>query len=277
VLPPFDQYLANLTRLTTVTDPTALTPEAGKIRVAAHSLEALATVDRESLAGWANTHADAIPTLGLVVGLSQEKLKNALRERLGSSAWLTLARERPAELVALLDDDFRLVELLEAQRRRAYEFGDVLVARAGTRTTARGAATAGRLVEDQIEEVALRLKLPYETRTRFQGRDHRTGPCDLAVPGAPDAQIVVAAKGFDSTGSKLTDAVREVQEMASVRRPAQYVMAVIDGIGWLSRKADLRTIYDLCDRGEIDGLYTITTIDEFQADLTEAAARLGLL
>jgi hypothetical protein len=44
----------------------------------------------------------------------------------------------------------------------------------------------------------------------------RTAPCDLAIPGT-DAVIVVAARGFDSTGSKLTDAVREVEEMTDVR------------------------------------------------------------
>lgn len=57
--------------------------------------------------------------------------------------------------------------------------------------------------------------------------------------------IAVAAKGFDSTGSKLTDAVREVEEMADIRLPAQYIMVVIDGIGWKSRIGDLRKIYHL--------------------------------
>jgi len=66
----------------------------------------------------------------------------------------------------------------------------------------------------------------------------------------------VAAKGFDSTGSKLTDAVREIEEMADVRQARQFIMAVIDGrgdgrrppsqaihhgghrrIGWKNRKA----------------------------------------
>ena len=58
-----------------------------------------------------------------------------------------------------------------------------------------------------------------------------------------NAAIAVAAKGFDSTGSKLTDAVREIEEMADVRLPRQFIMAVIDGIGWKSRQSDLRRIY----------------------------------
>ena len=78
--------------------------------------------------------------------------------------------------------------------------------------------------------------MTYETRTRFEGRFGRTAPRDLAIAaGGAVAQIVVAAKAFDSTGSKLTDAVREVEEMADVRKGNQTVMAAIDGVGWLSR------------------------------------------
>ncbi len=53
---------------------------------------------------------------------------------------------------------------------------------------------------------------------------HRSG-------AAVVAPIAVAAKGFDSTGSKLTDSVREVEAMADVRLPTQFIMVVIDGIG----------------------------------------------
>lgn len=89
--------------------------------------------------------------------------------------------------------------------------------------------------------------------------------------------LAVAAKGFDSTGSKLTDAVREIEEMADVRLPRQFVMAVIDGIGWKSRIADLRRLYDLWERQQIDGMYTLLTLDRFRADLAEAARLRGLL
>lgn len=98
-----------------------------------------------------------------------------------------------------------------------------------------------------------------------------TAPCDLVVPDSGNAQIVVAAKGFDSTGSKLTDAVREIQEMAEIRLPRQFVIAVIDGIGWKSRKADLRRIHGLWETQQIDGMYTLATLDQFRNDLEEAA------
>ena len=84
-------------------------------------------------------------------------------------------------------------------------------------------------------------------------------------------------KGFNSTGSKLSDAVREILEMADVRLPSQYVYVVIDGIGWKNRQADLRRIFELWENRTIDGLYTLAHLPQFQADLTAAALRLDLL
>lgn len=277
-IPTYDEYVASLSRITAHVDPTLDTPESAAINTAATSLTALPTVDLGVLGSWIEANPDAVPVLGLVVGLSQEKLKNALRQHLGSSSWTRLARENPSGVAGMLDAEFALVASLGAQRARTYTFGDLLVARAGTRVNATSAGTAGRLVEDRIEAIAVDLGLSYETRSRFEGRHHRTAPCDLAVPGAAgSAQIVVAAKAFDSTGSKLTDAVREVEEMADVRKPSQFVMAVIDGIGWLSRANDLRRIHALLQSGQIDGMYTLTTLGDFRSDLEHAARLRGLL
>ena len=112
---------------------------------------------------------------------------------------------------------------------------------------------------------------------RFTGRNNRTAPCDLVIPSGTTAEIAVAAKGFDSTGSKLTDAVREIEEMADVRQARQFIMAVIDGIGWKNRVNDLRRIYSLWERQQIDGMYTLATLDRFRDDLEYAAHLRGLL
>jgi len=79
------------------------------------------------------------------------------------------------------------------------------------------------------------LSLMTAARTRFTGRNGRTAPCDLAVLSGAHVVIAVAARGLDSTGSKLTDAVCEVEEMADVRLPTQFIMVVIDGIGSFGR------------------------------------------
>jgi hypothetical protein len=273
----FDDYLGTLGRLTGHVDPTASTPEAEAIKEAADTLAALPTVGVSALQSWAEQHPAHVPVLGLAVGLGQEKLKNALKDEFDTSGWVTLARTRSQDLIRWLDEDYDLVRMLSVQRQRSYDFGDLLVARAGSRVTATRAGQSGRKVEDEIEAIAADLGLPHETRTRFTGRNGRTAPCDLVVPSGASAEIVVAAKGFDSTGSKLSDAVREIEEMADVRLPRQFVMAVIDGIGWKSRQADLRRIHDLWVNQQIDGMYTLATLDQFRDDLEEAGRLRSLL
>ena len=65
--------------------------------------------------------------------------------------------------------------------------------------------------------------------------------------------------------------------MADVRLPRQFVMAVIDGIGWKTRLSDLQRIYTLWTRDQINGMYTLANIDLFRDDLEEAARLRGLL
>jgi hypothetical protein len=272
----FEDYLSALGPIRRVV-ATGDVAEHAVIQQAAEALTAMATVDRESLAALVQKRPEWVPTLGLAAGLSQEGLKNLLKHRLDTSGWITLARQRPKELIQALDEDRSLVAELEAQRARAYTFGDVLVARASSRQSAGTAIAGGRAVEDAIEKVVVELGLPYELRTRFEGRGSRTAPCDVAISaGGADAKIVCAAKGFDSTGSKLTDAVREIESMAEVRLPSQFVFAVVDGIGWKSRRSDLRQIFALLSSHSIDGLYTLALLDKFAADLDAAANRLGI-
>jgi hypothetical protein len=275
--PAFDEYLASLGRLTTHADPTVVTPETLQITGAAADLASLPEITGESLTKWLSEDPSRARVLGLAVGLSQEKLKNTLKHHLGTAGWVMLGKERPGDLVAMLDENYDLIRLVNVQRNRVYDFGDILVARAGTRQTASAGAASGRRLEDEIEAIAKQLGLLYQTRTRFTGRDGRTAPCDLVIPSSAHAEIAVAAKGFDSTGSKLTDAVREIKEMAEVRQPRQFIMAVIDGIGWKNRVSDLRQIYSLWERQQIDGMYTLATLERFHDDLLQAARLRDLI
>lgn len=274
---PFEDYVASLGHLTARIDPTASTAAGQEIKDTAASLEALEAVDLASLTAWAAAHPDHTYVLGLVVGLSREKLKNHLRNWFGTASWRRAALEQGEALIEKLDKEFDLSRLLHTQRGQSYTFGDMLVARAGTRATATTAGQSGRRIEDELEAIALSLNLPYVARTRFEGRNGRTAPADLAVPAAGRACVIaVAAKGFDSTGSKLSDAVREIEEMADARTGGQVAMAVVDGIGWKGRMADLKRIWTLWDTGEIDGLYTLASLSSFKADLDQFATLRGV-
>lgn len=274
--PTFDQFLGTIRRLggATVSDPVA----ADRIHQAAAARQALPSIDRTTLAEMVRAHPDWVPVLGSCVGLSQEQLKNNFKFHFNSSGWVTLVRTRAADVIEKLDEEFDVVARIRAERHRDWTFSDILVERSASRSRAGGAINRGRAVEDEVERLVAELGLTRDMRTRFDGRVSQTGPCDLAIPGGgAQAQIVCAIKGFDSTGSKLTAAAAEIEAMANVRKPSQFVYAVVDGIGWPSRQGDLRRIHRLWDDQAIDGVYTLSTLPHFGDDLRQAARRLGLL
>lgn len=254
----------------------ALAREAADV---AHGIEALTEVTRQSLADLIKQHPSWVPFLASCVGFGLEQLKRQLEHRIGSSGWVMLARRNPERIIAALDEGFGLVAAVREQRGRQWMFADVLVERARwSQRSASRSIVRGRKLENVVEETVQGLGLAYQMRVRFQGKGGRDAPCDFAIPrGGTDALIVGAVKGFDSTGSKLSDAVREMKEMADTRLPRQFVFGFVDGIGWRGRRADLRRIYDLWANHEIDGLYSLRTLDSFQRDLIEAARRLGLI
>lgn len=121
---------------------------------------------------------------------------------------------------------------MDRDRSRQWSFAEILTERQSSRLRASGSIGRGRSLEDRVEALVAALGLPFKMRTSFVGIGGATAPSDLAIPsGGPEAMIVCAIKGFDSTGSKLTDAAREVETLASTRLPRQFVFAVVDGMG----------------------------------------------
>jgi choline dehydrogenase-like flavoprotein len=129
----FQEYIDSLTNLSVATDPTVLTAEGAAIRAAARALGSIEVVSRAALNELIQEHPEYVLALGYAVGLSHEALKNALKHHLDTSGWIKLARENPASIIHMLDDQYDLVRLVDEQRHKVYEFGDVLVARAGPR------------------------------------------------------------------------------------------------------------------------------------------------
>lgn len=272
----FEEFMATLADL----GGTMVIPDEvhDMVEQAASAIGALPEVNQASLAALIAEHPDWVPILGACVRLSQETLKNQLRHRVGTSAWVQMARTEPMRIIAALDKGFDLVGEIRTQRNRQWTFADILLERYSSRSRASDAILRGRTLEDEVEIVAAELGLSRAMRTRFVGRDGREAPCDIAIPAGGDQALIVGfAKGFNSTGSKLSDAVREVEEMVDVRLARQFVFAFVDGIGWYSRVNDLRRIYRLWERQSIDGLYSLAHMGQFRQDLREAAIRLGLL
>jgi len=251
--------------------------------------ETLALCERatESIARTALTHDELAaivgadpaiaPVLAATVGLSQERFRTWLRSRFGTAGWVKLARHRPKALLSALDEDYALLDVLAHELSRAWTWADVLARVMSPRQRAGSSIRQGRDLEDAVEERVRALGVPYVPRTRFKGKGEKDAPADFAIPGGDGALIVVAVKGFDSTGSKLSDAAREIEEMVEVRTPNQWVFAVVDGQGWLRRQADLRRIHRLWERDLIDGMFTRAQLDAFSRALHDASRRVGLL
>lgn len=190
---------------------------------------------------------------------------------------MKLAQTKAVALADGFDSELDLVNVLEAQASRQWTWADVLARTMAPRQRAASSVEQGRALEDAVEGIVAALKLPFTPRTRFNGTGGQTGPTDFAIPAAgADTLIAVAVKGFDSTGSKLSDAATEIETMAEVRQPRQYIFAVVDGVGWLRRKNDLRKIHKLWTDNRIDGLYNVTTLPAFKQALSAAAKRHDL-
>lgn len=275
-LPTFEEYLETLSAV--APRSAAGDPEALELCVrATATISALSPLDRSNLANSIRAEPELIPVLAAAVGLSQEKLKTWLQVQFNTAGWITLGRERALDVVAAMDEEFGLLTTLATQAERQWTWADVLARGMASRQRAGSAVQQGRDLEDEVEAVIRILGLDFEPRTRFEGVGAATAPSDFSIPaGGPSALITVAVKGFDSTGSKLTDASREIEEMAKVRRPKQFIFAIVDGHGWIRRQNDLRRIHSLWERNEIDGLFNRASLSDFEAALQLAAKRLDL-
>lgn len=274
--PSFDDYVQSLAAVSP--QQAAAEPEALKLCAqATAALEAARPLDTAKLAALVNADPAIVPVLAAVAGLSQERFKTWLQSKFATAGWVKLGKADAAGLVNALERDFGVVALLEAQADRAWTWADVLARIMSPRQQAGAWVQQGRDLEDAVEDRVKKLGVPYVARTRFTGSAGRTAPADFAIPTGADALIAVGVKGFDSTGSKLSDAAREIEEMVAVKTARQFVFAVVDGQGWLRRKNDLRRIHKLREDRLIDGLYTQSQLADLETSLQRAAKRLELI
>ncbi len=73
-LPSFAEYVASLSQLSNPFDPTISTAESEEIRAVAGQPAGFATIDRATLVAFVADNPNAVPVLGLAVGLTREKL-----------------------------------------------------------------------------------------------------------------------------------------------------------------------------------------------------------
>ena len=203
----------------------------------------------------------------LFLGKGQEPVAHLLCDELGGArlTWSrlrSLAGQEPQRMAEALTA-LGLPVLIDQHLHRRWEVEDILVERY---KMSRGRAIAGQKRGRGLEdEVASRIRengIPFERGVTFTGRKGETAKCDFAIPHRNHPRIVVETKGFEATGSKLTDFLGDILKIAQAKDFHMYFFLVTNGRGWHNRLSDLRKIVDLHQEGLIDMIYTRARLDD---------------
>ena len=122
-------------------------------------------------------------------------------------------------------------------------------------------------LEDEVHAALERAGVPFETRVTFVAANGATAKCDFAIPSRERPAIVVEVKGYEATGSKLTDFLGDVLKIKQAKAYHTYVLVVTDGRGWYNRKSDLKHLVELHHDGTIEMIYTRRRLGQFADDV----------
>jgi len=197
----------------------------------------------------------------LFLGQSQETAAHTICERLGcsSTGFVALRRlaQREPERMAVVMEQMEIPELIYAHTSKEWTTKDVLVERY---KMSRGKAIAGqrrgRGLEDEVQAVLEAKGIPFQRGVTFTGKKGQTAKCDFCVPSKEHPKIVLEAKGFEATGSKLTDFLGDVLKIIRARESHMYFFVVTDGRGWHNRQSDLKKLVEFHTEGSLDMIYT---------------------
>ena len=217
-------------------------------------------------------HAAFLDICRLFLGKGQEPTGHMLCDELGGermtwSRLRKLATQEAARMAQALVA-IGLPDIITDQLQRRWEIEDVLVERY---KMSRGRAVAGqkrgRALENDVDGVLRDVRVPFDSRVSFVGKKGATAKCDFAIPDRNHPKIVIEAKGFEATGSKLTDLLRDVLEIGEAKEYHMYFFLVTDGRGWHNRRSDLQKLVDYQNEGLIDMIHTRSTLSGLAADV----------
>ena len=216
-------------------------------------------------------HPNFLVVARLFLGVSQDRAASTFSQALGTRlSWSSLrskANQAPAQVAEAMVT-IGLPEAMWEQLHREWTIADVINERY---RLLRGRAIAGqqrgRQLEDRVRAVLERAGIPFEYSVTFVGREGQTAKCDFAIPSRDRPKIVIEAKGFEATGSKVTDALGDILKIERARAMHMYFFVVLDGTGWHHRPNDLRNIVQAQNAGRIDMIYTTSRLDELEREV----------
>jgi len=231
-------------------------------------------IDAISLAQLLAEQPLALDVLRLLAGEGQEPMAHRVCDALGGqrrgwTALRSLARKKPEEMAAALVA-IGMPELIREQIWRHWIIDDVLVDRY---KLGRGRAIAGqsrgRGLENEVEAILRAIPVPFEMRVTFAGPDGTTAKCDFAIPTREEPLIVIEAKGYEATGSKLTDFLGDVLKIKQAKGYHTYLFIVTDGRGWFNRQSDLKRLVELHLNGTVEMIYTRARLSQLAEDVRQ--------
>lgn len=96
-----------------------------------------------------------------------------------------------------------------------------------------------------------------------------TAKSDFAIPSKVHPKIVIEAKGFEATGSKLTDFLGDVMKIIEAKESRTYFFVVTDGRGWRNRPSDLNHLIKRQHDKDIDMIYTTSRLAQLARDVSQ--------
>ena len=208
----------------------------------------------------------------LFLGKGQEPAAHLLCDRLGGrrKSWVQLrklAAEDPPGMAAALAE-IGILEIIGDQLTRQWRLEDILIDRYKmTRGRAIAGQKRGRALEDEVERVLREVGTPFVPRVKFSGKGENAAKCDFAIPSKDHPKIVIEAKGFEATGSKLTDFLGDVLKIGEAKEYHMYFFLVTDGRGWHNRQSDLKKLVEFQNARLIDMIYTVSQLDQLASDV----------
>jgi len=214
---------------------------------------------------------DGILICRLFLGLSKDQFISDFKQiRFEKGTGITGYRTDRAGFIKDLIS-MGILDAIARESNRTLHWSDVLVERL---RSGRGSAIAGqkrgRGVEDFAESVVEKVfRKDYQSRCTFSGRSGRKAKCDFAIPSGNNPRILIEAKGYAATGSKMTDILGDIRAIIDAKRSDTSFLFFTDGLTWNQRKSDLRKIVEYQNNGDIMRIYTYAMTDQFESDLRQ--------
>ncbi|MEM7665064.1 MAG: hypothetical protein AAF250_04345 [Pseudomonadota bacterium] len=157
--------------------------------------------------------------VGLFLGFSKDKLEVELTDRLGNGGSGIKRFQSDRENYLDVLEELGLIDAMTATVNAKPVWSDILKERLRSgRGSAIQGQQRGRELEDFTEEVIQEVfGSAYEPRCSFQGANG-LAKCDFAIPDKMQPFILIEAKGYGATGSKMSDIIGDVDAIIGAKR-----------------------------------------------------------